>query len=102
MSDREDNSDWSDDEEEEDSDATPKKKIPTWATRPALQAELVAQSPIDPDRIFPAMSKTCDLEDIFGAAKRKRYRQRTSSARWSPDHFTPREEFLYKVGMGFR
>ena len=115
MTDREDNySDFSDSED----DDSPKKHVPTWAQKPNLDDALRAQVAADPDEIFPGMPKSCDLEGehcvlicrgsltffmyllsaIFG---RKKFRPRTSSARWSPDHFTPREEFHYKMHMGF-
>ena len=97
MTDREDNSFWSSSEDEDNG-----KPVPQWAKGPRIAAALERQKPVDPDQIFPAMPMSCDLEELFAPVSKPRYRRRFSSSRWSRDHFTPREEFLYKAAQGYK
>ena len=101
MSDREASS--SEEEEEEgDGGGGAKKAVPEWAFGASLAAAIHAQygdGAADPDAIFPEVS-TCDLEEIFGA-KKKRFAKRTSSGNWHQDRITHHERVRYRADMGF-
>jgi len=98
MSDK--NSDSSSDENESDSEdeKKPKKKIPIWAQRPALEIALKTQR-LDPDEIFQRVY-SCNLDDIF-IKKKKKFNKRTSSSEWTRDKVTMKEEIEYKRRMGY-
>ncbi|KAJ1929647.1 hypothetical protein IWQ60_000971 [Tieghemiomyces parasiticus] len=79
----------------------PKKRIPAWATSPALRAALARQRDMNPDLIFGPI-KPMEMEEIFQKRDR-RYRIRSSSANWSgTDRLTVAEEVEYEKRMGFR
>ena len=79
-----------------------KKTVPDWAFGASLAAAIHAQygdGSVDPDSIFQEVS-TCDLEEIFGA-KKKRYNKRTSSGNWHQDRLQHHERVRYRADMGF-
>ena len=92
-----------DDEDEDEDDNVDLGPIPDWARSDALRGALAEQAGVDPDRIFPEHVIGCDLEDIFaGYQKRTRFVRRTSSADWSKDRLTWKEESAYRRIMGYK
>jgi Inner centromere protein, ARK binding region len=92
----------SSDDDGEDENGNGKKVVPEWAFGTALASAIHAQfggGGIDPDTVFPEVS-TCDLEEIFGA-KKKRFTRRTSSGNWHQDRITREERTQYRNEMGF-
>lgn len=87
----------SEDEEEEN----PGKPIPKWAKN-ANVAKVHCEQKEDPDKLFKRITKV-DLEQVFAnaAEPKKRYRQRHSSAHWTRDRLTAKEELEYKKNAGF-
>jgi len=53
---------------------------------------------VDPDTIFPEVTSTCNLEEIFKVRK-KRYYKRTSSGMWENDGLTLGEKMTYRRAM---
>lgn len=95
MSDGEDFSVDSDDEEERDRKA--KKYIPKWARSPNLKVILAKQNQRtdDPDDTFFRVT-TCDLEAIFGKQPHKNYHVRASTGDWGDDRMQPLEHLIPK------
>ena len=97
--------------ESEESDASPKKRIPDWARGTNLTAAMKQQFTggvdgglgIDPDELFADIA-TCDLETIFaepdGKGSKARYRKRYSSGNWIKDRLTHRERLEYRQAVG--
>ena len=99
-------SDHSDASDEDPSSPTSNdKRVPTWAREPQLSQALRAQAVacVDPDLIFPPIDPyACSLEEIFkGYKRKKKFRERSSSANWGMDMLSAREEMTYKREMGY-
>lgn len=86
---------------EDEEDENPGKPIPKWAKN-ANVAKVHCEQNDDPDKLFKRITKV-DLEQVFAnaAEPKKRYRQRHSSAHWTRDRLTAKEELEYKKNAGF-
>jgi hypothetical protein len=52
------------DEESEEESPSAKKRVPAWASSPALRAQLANQT-METDEFFPPQhAKTCDLDEV--------------------------------------
>lgn len=91
-----------DDEEIYDENATEihGKKIPSWAQKGALEIQLEKQKSIDPDSIFPELSLTCQLGDVFNS-NNPSWNKRNESCVWDQDGVTPEEVLHFKQMLGF-
>ncbi|KAK6985613.1 inner centromere protein [Biomphalaria glabrata] len=73
-------------DESTDDDEAPKKQIPKWATGIDLNVALIRQHANPPD-LFALFRHCCleppDLEKVFNGTKKRRYKERTSSAIWN-------------------
>jgi predicted HAD superfamily Cof-like phosphohydrolase len=109
MSDREGST--GDEDDDEEGAAERKKAVPDWARGPTLEAAIHAQygggelggPMVDPDRIFAEVT-TCDLEEVFPKAQKKkgsRFTKRTSSGNWAPDALTHNERAQYRRDMRY-
>eukprot|EP01018_Ginkgo_biloba_P014846 Gb_33202 [translate_table: standard] len=93
----------SDEDEDEDDNVDPGKFIPLWARKENLIPHLISQQHIDPDEIFTG-AKTCSLNEVFGtngSFKRRDFNRRSHSGEWLNDSFTWKEEYQYKLQMGY-
>lgn len=91
------------DEEDDDEDAASGKFIPLWARKENLIQHLTSQQYIDPDEIFTG-AKTCSLNEVFGtngSLRRTDFNRRSKSGEWLADKFTWKEEYQYKLQMGY-
>ncbi|KAJ3107212.1 hypothetical protein HDU97_004632 [Phlyctochytrium planicorne] len=89
-------------EAEEPAKTNPPKNqdVPNWAQTPNLMKTLQNQCQKDPDQIFGAV-KPLKLEDVFQAAKAKKFRD-SCAGNWAEgDRLTKEEEEQYKKKMGF-
>ncbi|KAH9329646.1 hypothetical protein KI387_001754, partial [Taxus chinensis] len=90
-------------DEEDDDESAPGKAIPLWARKENLIPHIISQQYIDPDEIFTG-AKTCSLNEVFesnGSNRRRDFNRRSHSGEWLNDSFTWREEYLYKLQMGY-
>ncbi|XP_057858342.2 uncharacterized protein LOC131067379 [Cryptomeria japonica] len=89
--------------EEDNDDRTSGKPIPLWARKEYLIRHIISQQYIDPDEIF-ACARTCSLNEVFesnGSNRRGDFKRRSYSGEWLNDCFTWREEYQYKLQMGY-
>ncbi|CED82673.1 Inner centromere protein, ARK-binding domain [Phaffia rhodozyma] len=91
-------SEYSDSEDEDR--AQKHAQFPVWTTSPSMKAALKEQETFNPDDIFGPM-KPLAMEEVF-RVKASKFRPRSSSANWSKDGITAREEAEYAKKMGFK
>jgi hypothetical protein len=103
MTDSDDDYEEDGEEDQSDTDATHAKgfRLPEWACKPNLTAELERQQPIDPDTIFPPFEPTCDLMAMFDKKKRP-FQNRGESGHWAGDALTREEDDNYRKQAGFQ
>lgn len=95
--------DYSDEDDEvydENAEEIHGKKIPSWARGAKLEEELQKQKSVDPDSIFPELSMTCQLGNVFNSVNPK-WNKRTESTLWDQDGVTPEEALRFKQMLGF-
>ncbi|GLJ15925.1 hypothetical protein SUGI_0263170 [Cryptomeria japonica] len=90
-------------DEEDNDDVAPGKIIPLWARKENLIPHIISQQYIDPDEIFTG-ARTCSLNEVFesnGSNRRRDFKRRSHSGEWLNDCFTWKEEYQYKLQMGY-
>mmetsp|Transcript_11305 Transcript_11305/g.69822 ORF Transcript_11305/g.69822 Transcript_11305/m.69822 type:complete len:194 (-) Transcript_11305:3824-4405(-) len=95
---------YKEDEDSDDDDERPRKPVPNWARSGPLGIQLRFQEATDPDAIFQAPDRTCDLKDMFqtNGNKRKRdWNRRSSSGNWNDDQLSHAEIMQYRRVMGY-
>eukprot|EP01012_Entosiphon_sulcatum_P025493 TRINITY_DN30819_c0_g1_i1.p1 TRINITY_DN30819_c0_g1~~TRINITY_DN30819_c0_g1_i1.p1 ORF type:complete len:242 (+),score=32.97 TRINITY_DN30819_c0_g1_i1:67-792(+) len=76
-------------------------QVPAWAKPEEIQQQLLLNQNLDPDTIFAPISFPIPLHEIFTSPFKARKRVRSSSANWTFDRFTRRDEEQYKRDMGW-
>lgn len=95
---------YKEEEDSDDDDERPRKPVPNWARSGPLGIQLRFQEATDPDVIFQAPDRTCDLKDMFQTTGNKRKRdwnRRSSSGNWNDDQLSHAEIMHYRRVMGY-
>jgi len=85
-------------DEEDENEYSTRKPIPRWALKANIMEKAAEQADTEDGDLIFRRPQSINLEDTFASTRtrKRRYRNRTSSAAWTHDRLTTREEMEFK------